>query len=66
MVDESERVWFNIDDIRKSIGDHCVRLTKLEQTHFNAGQMKEKTIIYLLAGIATLEFIFIAIERLVT
>ena len=57
LVDESERVWLNIDDIRKTIGDHCIRLTKLEQNHIYSNRTRRDIIIYLLAGIAIAQFI---------
>ena len=52
MVDESARIWVNIDDIRKSLSDHCVRITKLEQEHIYSSRTKKDIIIYLLAGIS--------------
>ncbi len=57
MVDESDRVWVNIDDIRKTIGDHCIRLTKIEQNHLYTNKTRKDVIIYLLAGITITQFI---------
>ena len=57
MVDESARVWLNIDDIRKSIGDHCVRLTKLEQEHVYSTRTRKDIIIYLLAGVSIISVV---------
>jgi len=52
MVEESDRVWMNIDLHAKSLGDHCVRITKLEQEHQYSTKTKKDIIIYILAGVA--------------
>ena len=57
MVEESERVWMNIDLHAKSLGDHCVRITKLEQEHLYSAKTKKDIVIYILAGIAVTQFI---------
>ncbi len=57
MVDESDRVWMNIDLHAKSLGDHCVRITKLEQEHLYSAKTKKDIVIYLLAGIAIIQFV---------
>ncbi len=57
MVEESDRLWLNIDDIRKTIGDHCIRLTKLEQSHIYTNRTRKDIVIYLLAGIAIIQFV---------
>ena len=57
MVDESERVWNNIDGIHKSVGDHCIRITKLEQEHIYSNRTRKDIIIYLLAGISIIQFV---------
>jgi len=56
MVEESSRIWSNIDDIHKSIGDHCIRITKLEQEHIYSNRTRKDIIIYLLAGISIVQF----------
>ena len=66
MVDESDRVWVNIDNIRMTQGDHCIRITKLEQTHFTDDKIKEKAIIHLLAGVATIELIVIMVGQILS
>jgi len=57
MVDESERVWENIDGHAKALGDHCIRITKLEQEHIYSSRTRKDIIIYLLAGIAIAQFV---------
>ena len=66
MVDESERIWSNIDLHAKSLGDHCIRLTKLEQTHLYTDKTRNNLIIYALAGVVIVEFFFLIIDRLGT
>jgi len=65
MVDESDRVWINLDSIHKAVSDHCTRLTRLEQIHFTNTKNKDRKIIYVLLGVALLQFAFIMIERLI-
>jgi len=57
MVEESDRVWMNIDLHAKSLGDHCVRITKLEQEHQYSNKTKKDLVIYLLAALAVASFI---------
>ena len=57
MVDESDRIWGNIDNVNKSLGDHCIRITKLEQEHLYSNRTRKDIIIYLLAGIAIAQFV---------
>ena len=64
MVDESERIWGNIDNLSKTQGDHCIRITKLEQDHLWKEKNKANKIVYLLAGIVILEFLFLAWDKI--
>ena len=63
MVEESDRIWLNLDTHQKSLGDHCIRITKLEQD----SQAKEKShknlITYVLSGVITLQFIFLLFKE---
>jgi hypothetical protein len=62
MVDESTRIWDNIDNFHKSIGDHCIRLTKLEQTHLYNSNLKDKVLIYLITAVAIAEGIYLFLK----
>ena len=62
MVEESERLWNQIDSNTKSIGDHCIRITKLEQDHKYRDQRKNMNLTYLLAGIVVIQFVFMMVD----
>ena len=56
MVEESDRIWGNIDGIHKTVGDHCIRITKLEQEHIYSNRTRKDIIIYLLAAVSIIQF----------
>ena len=64
MVEESDRIWTNIDLHGKALADHCIRITKLEQTHLYSDKLKKNLVYYLLGGIASIQLIFLSIDRL--
>ena len=63
MVEETEIIWEQMGNNTKSIGDHCIRITKLEQEHLWETRTKQNNINYILGAVIVLEFIFIVIER---
>ena len=62
MVEESDRIWGQIDSNTKSIGDHCIRITKLEQDHIHRDENKNRNLTYLLAGIVVIQFVFMMVD----
>ena len=71
-VDFEERVLKHIDRHYESLGDHCRRITTLEQDHKNRDKedvKKDKNrsnkIVYLLAGIVIIEFLFLAYDKVI-
>lgn len=55
MVDESSRIWINIDDIRKTLSDHCIRLTRVEDYHYNKDKGKQWNLTIILSTIIAIE-----------
>jgi len=64
MVDESDRVWLNIDDIRKTLSDHCIRLTRVEDYHYHKDKSKSWNLSLVLLSVVVIEGIFIVIDYL--
>lgn len=64
MVDESERVWLNIDDIRKILSDHCMRLTRVEDYHYHKDKSKSWNLSLVLVAVVIIEGIFIVVDYL--
>jgi len=62
LVEESDRVWENIDNLNKTQSDHCVRITKLEQDHKYRDQRKNMNLTYILAGIVVMQLVFMVVE----
>jgi len=64
MVEESDRIWDNIDNLNKTRSDHCVRITTLEQDHLWRDKSKANKVTYLLTGIIVLQFLFLAWDKI--
>ena len=64
MVDESDRIWLNLDDIRGTISDHCIRLTKLEAHHYEKDKSRSWNLTLLLGALVVLQFGFLIYERI--
>lgn len=64
MVEESDRIWLNIDLHQKSLSDHCTRITRLEQTHYDSGKSKERTVTIILGIVVVVQLIIIIVDKL--
>jgi len=64
MVEESDRIWTNLDYHSKTISDHCVRLTRLEQTHYDSGKSKERAVTIILGIVVVVQLIVIIADKL--
>jgi len=62
-IDFEERVLKHIDRHYESLGDHCRRITTLEQDHKHRDRHSANRITLLLAGVVVLEFGFIVYEK---
>ena len=64
MVDESERIWFHLDDLRKTISDHCQRLTKLESHHYEKEKSRNWNLTLILGALVIVQFGFLIYDKL--
>ena len=64
MVDIEERILDRIDGHDERLIDHCKRITTLEQDHLWRDKNKANRVMYLLAGIVVLEFLFLAWDKI--
>jgi len=64
MVEESDRVWLNLDLHQKSLADHCVRITRLEQTHYENNKSKERAVTIILGIVVVVQLIVIIVDKL--
>lgn len=64
MVEESDRIWLNIDLHQKSLADHCVRITRLEQTHYDSGKSKERMVTIILGIVVVVQLIILITDKL--
>ena len=66
MVDESDRVWINLDYHSKALSDHCSRITKLEQTHFDSNKTKERAVTIILGIVVVVQLIVLVADKIFT
>ncbi len=66
MVNESDRVWINLDYHSKALSDHCGRITKLEQTHYENRKFKDRTITIILGMVIIAQFIFLVVDKFIS
>ena len=64
MVDESDRVWINLDYHSKALSDHCARITKLEQTHFDSNRLKDRAVTIILGIVVVVQFAVLLVDKL--
>jgi len=65
MVEESDRIWSNLDNHAKSIGDHCIRITALELEHKAEDKRKKTTMTYILGAVVIMQFSYLIIQGLI-
>ena len=58
-----ERILNRQDEHDKRLGDHCIRITKLEQEHQFSDKRKASNITYLLSGIVVLQFVLMIVDK---
>ena len=64
MVEESDRVWLNLDLHQKSLADHCSRITRLEQTHYDSSKSKDRAVTIILGIVVVVQLIVIIADKL--